>query len=167
MRRRQHSFITVAGHSFAFVFGGIWLLCGVPFLVTGIYVGIDTMRERGRYQREARVAEGIVLTKRISRSRDSTSYHVGYRFSAEGTVVTGEAEVSGDLWDRLVEREPLAVTYLPGEPRRHRIEGEGPSFLLPAIHLALAVVLVPLGGWIFSRGVREVRRQLRLQRAPA
>ncbi len=168
MRHGPRSFFGLAKRSFAFWFGGIWLFCGAPFLIIGIYVGVDTIRQHGRFTSEAQVAEGVVLTKRISRSNDSTSYWVGYRFSApDGTVVKTEAKVSGALWDRLVEREPVQVMYLPNDVRRHRIEGEGPDWVLPGIFVILGVVLVPLGGWIFLKGLRGVLRELRLASAGA
>lgn len=166
MRHAQRSFFGLAKRSFAFWFGGIWLFCGAPFLIIGIYVGVDTIRQHERFKRDGQVVEGMVLTKRISRSKDSTSYWVGYRFSApDGTVVKTEAKVTGDLWDRLVEREPVQVTYLPGDARRHRIEGDGPDWVLPGVFVILGVVFVPLGGWIFFKGLGGVLRELRLESA--
>ncbi|MGH7324638.1 MAG: DUF3592 domain-containing protein [Candidatus Rokuibacteriota bacterium] len=164
MRRRPKSFFGLAKRSFAFWFGGIWLVCGAPFLIVGVYVGIDTIRQQQQFQKEAQVTQGMVLTKRISRSKDSTSYWVGYRFNApDGGVVKTEVKVSGEFWDRLVEREPLQVTYLPSDPQNNRIEGAGPDWMLPGIFLILGIVLVPLGGWIFFKGVSGILRELRLQ----
>jgi hypothetical protein len=164
MRLRQRSFFGLAKRSFAFWFGGIWLFCGAPFLIIGIYVGIDTLRQHERFRNEAQVTQGMVLTKRISRDKERTNYWVGYRFSAQdGTVVKTEAEVSSDLWDRLVEREPVRVTYLPDRPQRHRIEGEGADWMLPLIFTVLGLVFVPLGGFIFFKGLSQILRELRLQ----
>lgn len=162
---RQRTFLTLARRSFPFWFGGIWLVCGLPFLIIGIYVGIDTVRQQERYTNEAQVAQGMVLAKWISRgSEESTSYRVRYRFHApDGAVVTSETKVSGALWDRLVEREPVRVTYLPDQPRTHRIEDQGPDWILPLVFTGLGIVLVPLGGWIFSRGLGGILRELRLQ----
>ncbi len=160
----ERSFFGLAKKSFAFWFGGIWLFCGAPFLIIGIYVGIDTMRQQARFRDEAQVAQGMVLTKSIRSSTDSKTYWVGYRFSApDGIVVNGEAKVSEEFWDRLVEREPVQITYLPSDPRSHRIEGEGPDWMLPLIFTVLGLVLVPLGGGIFLKGVRGILRELRLQ----
>jgi hypothetical protein len=139
-------------------------LCGAPFLIIGMYVGIDTLHQQERFRNEAKVSQGMVLTKRISRDKDSTSYWVGYRFSApDGTVVKTEAKISGELWDRLVEREPVRVTYLPDRPLSNRIEGEGPDWMLPLIFTVLGLVFVPLGGWIFFKGLTQTVRELRLQ----
>lgn len=163
------SFLSLAKRSFPFWFGGIWLLCGVPFLVIGLYVGLTTLRDNGRLEREGQVAPGMVLTKRISRSNDSqgrqtTSYWVGYRFSTpDGTIVKRETQVSGRLWDRLVEREPVAVTYLPGRSQTSRIENEGADWLLPGIFTLLGVVFAGAGGLIFGKGMRGIRRELRLR----
>ncbi len=74
MRGRPRTVLGLARRSFAFWFGGIWLVCGLPFLVVGVYVGIDTLRHQARFRSEAQVAEGMVLTKRLSRgSNKSTS----------------------------------------------------------------------------------------------
>jgi hypothetical protein len=160
------SFLGLARRSFPFWFGGIWLVCGAPFLVVGIYVAIDTVRQEQRYTTEAQVTEGMVLTKRISRgNKESTSYMVSYRFRApDGAVVQGDTKTSGALWDRLVERGPIRVTYLADRPWAHRIEDQGPDWILPLAFTVVGSVLVPLGGWIFARGLRGIMRELRLQR---
>jgi hypothetical protein len=162
---RHRSFLVLARRSFPFWFGGIWLVCGAPFLVLGIYFAIDAVRQQERYASDAQVTEGMVLTKRISRgSKDSTSYWVSYRFRApDGAVVTKETKVSRALWDRLVEREPVRVTYLPDQPGAHRLEDQGPDWMLPLAFTVVGSVFAPLGGWIFLRGLRGVLRELRLQ----
>jgi hypothetical protein len=162
-------FLRLAKRSFPFWFGAIWLVCGTPFLIVGIYIGIDNLRQQERFKNQAQVTDGMVLTKRISRSRgsqgrDSTSYWVGYRFRAsDGTTVRNEVQVSEGLWDRLVEREPVRVSYLPGRPQANRIEGEGPSWIVPGVFALLGVVFAGGGGLIFSKGVRGVLRELRLR----
>jgi hypothetical protein len=162
--RRQLSFFGAAKRSFPFLFGGIWLVCGIPFLLVGLYTGIDAIRQHERFQHEAAVAEGMVLTKRISRNKNSTTHWVGYRFpAADGTIVRNEVQVSADLWDRLIEREPVRVTYLPGRPRASRLEGAGTDWMLPGIFTLFGLFFVPIGGWIFGKGLRGVLRQLRLQ----
>jgi Protein of unknown function (DUF3592) len=162
--RQQPSFLGLAKRSFPFWFGGIWLFCGVPFLLLGVYIGIYTLQQQARFRNEAEVVEGMVLTKRISRSKDSKSYWVEYRFiSSDGTVVRSEAQVSGELWDHLVEREPVRVTYLPSRPQTNRIEGEGADWMLPGIFALVGVVFGGIGGAIFFKGTRGVLRELRLR----
>jgi hypothetical protein len=168
--RQQPSFLSLAKRSFAFWFGGIWFFVGAPFLIAGIYVGVDTIGQQERFKNEAQVAEGMVLNKWISRRRDSqqrtesTSYWVGYRFSApNGSVVKREAQVSGELWDRFVEREPIRVTFLPSDPQTNRIEGESSAWMLPLIFTGLGLVFVPIGGFIFFKGVAGIRRELKLR----
>ena len=163
---RPRTLLGLAMRSFPFMFGGIWLLCGVPFLIIGVHVGIDTIRQQARFENDAQMVDGMVLTKRIARKRnnDSTSYWVRYRFPApDGTTITSETKISGALWDRLVEREPLRVTYLPDEPRTHRIEDQGPDWVLPLVFTGLGMLLVPVGGWIFARGLRGILRERRLR----
>jgi hypothetical protein len=163
------SFFSLAKRSFAFWFGGIWFFAGTPFLISGIYVGFDTWRKDESFAREGQVTQGMVLTKWISHSRDSqhresTSYWVGFRFRApDGAVVKRAAQVDGDLWDRLVEREPIRVAFLPGDPQTNRIEGETSAWMLPIIFTGLGLVFVPIGGYIFFKGVGGILRELRLQ----
>jgi|SRR5687767_13752440 hypothetical protein len=162
----QRSFFKLAKRSFPFCFGGVWLLCGVPFLIAGLYSGIDTWQTSERFKRDAVVTEGMVLTKRIARDQDSSDrrYWVGYRFAAvDGTVVKDEAKVSGELWDRLIEREPLRIKYLRDRPQANRIEGAGPEdWVGPLIFMALGVVFAGLGAFVFSIGLRGILRELRL-----
>lgn len=165
-------FLRLAKRSFAFWFGGIWFFVGAPFLILGIYVGVDTLRQQERFKNEAQVAEGMVLNKWISvqtssqQRRETKSYWVDYRFSApDGAVVKGEAQVSRGLWDRLVEREPVRVTFLPGDPRSNRIEGESPAWMVPLIFTGLGLVFAPIGGFIFFKGVAGIRRELRVKSA--
>ena len=162
----QRSFLWLAKRSFPFWFGGAWLLCGVPFLIAGLYSGIDTWQTSEQFKREAVVTGGVVLTKRIVRDRDSSNrrYWIGYRFSAaDGTVVKNEAQVSGELWDRLIEREPVRVIYLLGRPQANRIEGVGPDWVGPLIFTALGIVFAGIGALVFSMGLRGILRELRLQ----
>lgn len=63
------SFFGLAKRSFAFWFGGIWFFVGAPFLIIGIYIGIDTLRVQERFEREGQFTQGMVLTKWISRSK--------------------------------------------------------------------------------------------------
>jgi hypothetical protein len=78
-------------------------------------------------------------------------------------VVKNEAQVSAALWDRLVEREPVRVTYLPDRPDINRIDGADGDWMLPGIFGLLGLVFAGAGGVIFFKGVRGIRRELRLR----
>jgi hypothetical protein len=161
---KRVTFFRAATRSFAFLFGGIWLFVGAPFLIIGLYVAYDTLQQQQRFKTEAQVVDGMVLTKSIRRNKNSSSFWVSYRFPApDGTMLTTEAKVSGTLWDRLVEREPVHVTYLSSAPRTNRIEGAGADWVLPGVFTILGLVFAPIGGVIFLNGVRGILRQLRLQ----
>ena len=162
--RERKTFLGLAKRSFPFLFGGIWLVCGAPFLIVGIYTGIDAVRQEEGFRTHAQVADGMVLTKSIVRSKNDTSYRVGYRFTAsDGTVVKNEAKVGVPLWDRLVERGPVRVTYLPERPRASRIEEQGADWVLPLVFAGVGLVFVPLGGFVFFKGVSGILRELRLE----
>ncbi len=148
----------LAGQSFPLWFGAIWLVCGVPFLAIGLYTAVEAVREEQRFRRDAEVGEGLVLAKRIGRNGDSRTYRVEYRFRApDGTMLTRETSVSPELWDRLVEREPVRVRFLPDRPERQRLDDEGPDWTGSLIFSGLGLVFVPLGGWVFFHGLRRIR----------
>jgi hypothetical protein len=149
---------------FLLLFGGIWLLVGVPFAIVGIWV-YTTERE---FERSAVVARGVVLSKDISQSRDrngstSTSYSVHYRFTPRGgRTMEGRGGVDHDVWDRLVEREPVDIEYLPGDPSSNRVRGES-KMLLAWIFGGLGSLFTIAGGIIFGIGVRGSLRGRRLR----
>jgi hypothetical protein len=162
--RQPKTFIGLAKRSFPFMFGGIWLVCGAPFLVVGIYTGFDTIRQEQGFRTYARVTDGMVLTKSIVRNKNDTSHRVGYRFTAsDGSVVKSEATVGASLWDRLVERGPVRVTYLPDRARTNRIEEQGADWMLPLIFGGIGLLFVGLGGFVFFTGVNGILRELRLE----
>jgi hypothetical protein len=163
--RWSKSFSDVAKRPSAVWFGGIWLFVGTILLTVGLGVGVHSLRLQERMAREARVAEGMVLNKWISRRRGSqrgenTNYWVGYRFTAKnGVLVKGEAQVSRARWDQLVEREPVQVMYLPDEPGTHRIEGETSTWVLPLVFTGLGFTFASIGGVIVFKGLAGARRQ--------
>lgn len=146
------------------MFGGIWLLVGVPFLVAGLLV----LRSDRNFARDARVTRGTVLSKDIERSRGnngstSTRYVVRYRFTApDGRVLEGRAGVDRDRWDALVEREPIEIAYDPADPASHRPAGAS-NTILGAIFAALGGLFSIAGGAIFAAGVRGARRAARVR----
>jgi hypothetical protein len=80
-------------------------------------------------------------------------------------VVKAEATVGAALWDRLVERGPVHVTYLPDRPRTNRIEEQGADWALPLIFGGMGLLFVVLGGFVFFKGVSGIQRELSLETA--
>jgi Protein of unknown function (DUF3592) len=162
------SFLSLAQKSFAFWFGGIWLFCGTPFLLIGLYQAIDTFHLQKRFKNEALVTEGMVLTKSITSHKNSRTYRVGYRFRApDGTAVKNEVEVSGEFWDRVVERDPVTVTYLSSDPNTNRIDGAATGWTLALIFMGLGLFFVPVGGLIFFTGLSGIYHEFRLRQSGA
>lgn len=143
-------------------FGGIFLFVGLVFLPVGIW----TLLQERAFSREGVVVEGIVLTKGINRAdddNDTTDYWITYRFTTEdGQVVEGRDTVSVHTWESLEERGPVEVSYLPDSPSRNRV-GTDSDWILPAIFLGFSLVLVPVGGFFFVKGLTNVLRIRRLR----
>ena len=151
-------------------FGGIWFAVGMPFLVIGLYLGFQHITVTKRLDAEGKTAEGIVLTKArktssSSSGRSSTpTYEVTFRFLTPGGTVLGKADVSGDTWDSLIEREPVRVTYLPDAPQHYRIEGQSGGWILPLIFTVMGSIFGGLGGFILLRARNLMQIKRRLQR---
>lgn len=149
---------------FLLLFGGIWFLVGLPFTVIGIYVW-TAERE---FDRDARVATGVVLSKDVNHSRNkdgstSTSYSVRYRFTPRGgRSLEGESGVDRDGWNRLAEREPIEIAYLPSDPSNNRVRGIR-KMVLAWIFTGLGSLFTVAGGVILAFGIRGSVRHRRLR----
>jgi hypothetical protein len=158
----------LARRSFGFWFGGIFLLCGLPFLATSIFLFYDDWR----FGQEAQSTQGMVLTKEIRVSRSSGQgsrrssrtkhYEVTYRFMAEGETFEGRDELSHGEWQQLVEREAVEVLYRPGKASSNRLAGHS-SWLLKTIFGLLGSVFTVLGSVFFVRAIGKARLESRLR----
>lgn len=139
----RKSFFSLAKRSFAFWFGGIWLFCGSPLLIIGIYVGVNAFLVQKRFEKEAVVTEAMVLEKSLRSNRGGKSCWVGYRFHrADGTVVKNQVQVNAASWDRSVKRGPVSVTYLPDRPTINRIAGAETRWMFALIATGVGLFLL-------------------------
>lgn len=165
--------MTITPKNFWLWFGGIWLFCGSPFLIIGLYLGAQHIYVNKRLAAEGRTVDGMVLTKAITYSSSNTSsrggsgnstYHVTFRFLTRSALVTSEAEVTVDAWDALMEREPIRVTYLPNAPQHHWVEGQASGWWQPAIFTVIGGIVTSLGGFILLRVRSRMRSREQVQR---
>ena len=152
----------------AHALGIIGLVFFLPFFVAGVY-WLDSVRsEKSLFERQARQAEGMVLSKAIvkkrssrtssSRSTESTHYHVTYRFKADsGEEMVGTSALDAGQWEQLKERAPVAVAYVASAPWLHRVRGWKPSWWPPILFLAVGGVGALGCGWLawWGRGRRS------------
>jgi hypothetical protein len=76
----------------------------------------------------------------------------------------GDTTVDDDVWNRLVEREPVDVAYMPGDPANNRLRGES-KWVLAWIFGGLGGLFTIAGGVIFGNGVRGSLRNRRVREA--
>jgi len=155
-------------------FGGIWLLCGLPIFFVGLYTGTQSRQISARLDADGRTVDGIVLTKAITTSSSGSStssqqnntprYRVTFRFTTPDGPVTGEADVTVETWDGLVEREPIRVTYLPDAPQHYRVPGQAGGWVAAVVMTGLGGVFAVLGGFILVRARTALRTRARLER---
>ncbi len=157
------SSLAITPRNFWLWFGGIWLSVGVPFLAIGVGFTIHQSLTAKRLEREGQPAEGMVLVKEVRRDDSGYTFKVSFRFSLTGDgPLVGSAEVDEEAWDALEERGPIPVTYLPGNPRSHRVPGQKMEVLLPVIFGILGGILTVLGGMVVLRTVSARRREAHL-----
>jgi hypothetical protein len=162
------SFWPLARRSFGFWFGGIFLVCGLPFFLVSVFLFYDDWR----FAQEARSTQGLVLTKeiRVSRSRSRRSsvssrtkhYEVTYRFTVDGETFEGRDELSHEKWEQLTERGPVEVLYRPQKASSNRLAGRS-NWLLKTIFGVFGSVFAGVGGIIFVRAVRKTRLESHLR----
>jgi hypothetical protein len=153
-------------------FGGIWFFCGLPFLSIGLYAGIEQVLVSKRLNVEGRSVEGMVLSKTVrsssssgsGRKNHSPTYEVTFRFLTPGGMVNGTTKVTSATWDRLIERKPIAITYLPEDPQRYRVEGQTSGWVLPVMFTVIGGLFTVAGGFIWLRSKRQSRTTERLKR---
>lgn len=164
----QPSFFRLARRSFWLLFGGIWLFVGLFFLAFALVFAFNEFE----YARSGVTTTGMVLTKDIvpARSNSSTEYRVSYRFTTgQGEVVEGSDAVEIATWERLQERGPIEVRYLPGRPSTNGL-ALGTDAVLPVSFLVVGLIVAGTGAVLFGRalrGILKARRLLRLGRATA
>jgi uncharacterized protein DUF3592 len=162
----------ITAKNFWLWFGGIWLVCGLPFLIIGLYAGNQRISADRRLAAEGRTVDGMVLTKAITyssssnsnRSGGSPTYRVTFRFRTTEGLISDDAEVSQETWDRLIEREPIQVTYVPDAPHYHRVEGQTGGWIMPTVMTVLGGIFTGLGGFILLRARSRRGMNTRLQR---
>ena len=136
--------------------GWVFLVVGVLFMVLGTYASYTGWVRDRSLEQEGRIVDGTVLEKTVRTTIErqagrqsheggtiETSYLVAFRFSALGENISDTVEVDKEVWDRLQEQGPIRVTYLPNEPKIHRVEGQDTEFKLWKLLLWLA------GGGLF------------------
>jgi Protein of unknown function (DUF3592) len=159
----EPSFWPLARQSAGFWLGGILLLLGsIAFLAGG-----SPLYNDWTFARQAASTQGMVLTKeieRFGRRNESKRYRATYRFTAAGRTFEGREELSFDGWQRLIEREPTEVLYLPNRPASSRLAGPRAWFWTAFIAL-LGAIVTTIAGTIFMGAVRHARLEWRLRQS--
>lgn len=156
-----------------FGFGGrnLFLWVGGIFMVVGpviFHMGVQEAREESRYQKEGKIAEAVVVDKRIKKAKGDensrTRYEISYRFTdAQGRAFDGTHEVSVEEWENLEKGSRIKITYLPGSAEASRTEGSG-GWESPIIAMAMGSLLTVVGGVIFFPGFSRLLSERRLRR---
>jgi hypothetical protein len=156
------SFWSVALRSVGIWFGGIFLVVAVPMVVVPAFLFYNDWL----FARSASATQGMVLTKEIRRSgrqNRATEYRLTYRFTVDGKTLEGRDELLQQGWERLTERAPTEVRYLPQRPSSSRLAGPRP-WIQKAVFALVGSVFSVVGATFFIGAVRRARLEWRLRR---
>jgi hypothetical protein len=141
----------------------------LPFLRWGFLIfGLIFFRlscEEGYYEKGGTRVQGIVLQKTYSpgthstggRGGSSSKHYVNYRFTTkEGRTIEGRYDVLPGTWQKLKERGPITVEYLPDAPDTNRIPEQRARSLTWTV---MALVLLVASGVLFVISRRQRRAQ--------
>jgi hypothetical protein len=141
-----------AGKHFWALFGSVWLFVGVIFLAVASSAGLQQYRLKTVVAAKGKVAQGKVLSKYMDKEVTPPRFEVSYRFAApDGQTRYGSSKVPAAVWDRLLELEPLQVTYLADDPDYNFAEGADLDSMLVWIFGSLGGVLSIPGGVIVAK----------------
>ena len=144
------------------LFGSVWLVFGLPFLVTGLVTAIQEHRTGQQLREHGQTAAGVVLEKHAGFVHSSTSAAatITFRFAtSDGQSIQDSASMEGSAWSRLRKSGPVSVVYLPGSPQTHRVEGQEPQTFLVLIMLLLGGIFSALGGGVIVAAVKSRSRR--------
>ena len=121
----------------------LFLAAGLLFWIGGAYQSITGLDHDQSLEEKGRVVEGTILEKTAGRKGTGRSlqavYTVTFQFSpSSGENFADRVEVDKEVWEQLQVAGPISVTYLPGEPEIHRVEGQEAEFQLWKLFLAVA-----------------------------
>lgn len=142
--------------------GAIFLLPGLVFGAIGVGVSVQDVR----FAAGGATAQGIVLSKDIKHATGSsgTSYSIRYRFTASNDrTYEGSSLIDAEVWDRLVERGPVAVQYLASDPSSSRLLGAG-SLFFEVVFMVIGAVTLLIGGYLVVTSSRTLLEDWRLLR---
>jgi hypothetical protein len=93
--------------------------------------------------------------------RRGPTYRLTYEFAVDGEPFEGRADVSQARWEAAQFGQPFGVSYLPSDPTVQRAGG---AVWLTGMEpfLAIGFATWGLGIYQFVKGVRDVRRRVRL-----
>lgn len=150
--------VRLAGAGIALVVLAVAMFAGAVAAVIGLSVVARNQSVEHRLLRD----EGRDAEARITRHwRDSSEEHqpmVAYEFEWEGRTYSGRSRLPLRMWKTLDVGSPLAVRFLPEEPRRNRPRDWESSALPAWLPFPVGAVLAGIGVML----VYFVRRQMRL-----
>jgi hypothetical protein len=139
--------------SFWILFGGIWLLTGIIFLIIGAGALYTTHTHATRIQESQHSLAGTVLVKSYNPDNSPVEYKVRYRFvTPEGQRYYGSSSLPASRWDQLKELGPVRVLYSPADPETNQAEGAETSYLLGIIFAIAGGVVTIIGAVCVIKG---------------
>lgn len=121
----------------------------VLLFVAAIGAGLLLSREAQRQASNSRalVENSVMVTGEVTRlwSSGDNRRRVEYRFLADGRPYTGRTRMSNERRQTLQVGSPLAVRYVPADPRVHDLGGTPRSGMPTGLPVVVAAILAAFG----------------------
>lgn len=150
--------LTGAGVGIVFL-AGLLILGGLAAVVGLERKALNSAEDKRLLHEQGREAEGRVTRHWRTADKDSQPM-VAYEFDCEGRVCAGRSSAPARIWRGLAVGSPIAVRFLPSDPRRNHPRDWEPSVLPLWFPFVIGGVLVVLGVMI-ARFVGKQKRLLR------
>ena len=134
--------------------GQALLVLSVLFAIGGAasFVGLSLVSARQaqtlRLWREQAVDTTGQVTRLWRRSSGGREHRMAYRFSIDGRTYEHDARLSRPAWEALTVGGPVALRYLPSDPKESHPVGRGPRVMPSALPALSGLGLVVTGGLV-------------------
>jgi hypothetical protein len=95
---------------------GVLFLIGGPLLAWFVSGQIQREKERNRLLAEQGVETTATIVRVWRESNKEGDHMVSYRFSADGSEITGRSKMYRNVWADLHAGDPLPIRYVPARP---------------------------------------------------
>jgi hypothetical protein len=146
-RTRPREMRLTAGGQALLVLSALFVIGGAATFVGLSLVSARQAQTLRRWHEQAVDTTGQV-TRLWRRGGKQREHRMAYRFSIDGRTYEDDARLSRPAWEALKVGDPVALRYLPSDPKENHPVGRGPRVMPPALPALSGLGLAVTGGLV-------------------